>query len=99
MNTSFSLVLNMKTVNGFESFGNFCIGKERTFAYGLFSMLKGSRSVSAQDVLHMDLVEKVAELPVNIMMINCTLDDLVINCRIISKELFRIRNLEPGSPQ
>jgi len=95
MNTTFSIVLNMKTANGFESFASFCIGNEREFADSLFSTLKGKRSVTEQDILHMDLVEKIHELPVNIKVINCTLEDLATNCRTISKELFRIRNLEP----
>ena len=94
MNTTFYIILNMKTVNGFESYGRFSIGNDRNFAYRLFSMLKGVEASSEQDVLHMDLVETKDNLPVNIRVINCTLEELTANCRLISKELFRTLNLE-----
>jgi hypothetical protein len=42
----------------------------------------------------MDLIETVEGLPVNIKVINCRLDELTANCRIISKQVFKLLNLE-----
>jgi hypothetical protein len=94
MKTTFYIVLNMKTAGGFESYGRFFIGNDRDFAYSLFSSLKGTEAVRETDVLHMDLVETIDDLPVNVKVINCTLDELSVNCRIISKEVFRLLNLD-----
>jgi hypothetical protein len=94
MKTTFYIVLNMKTARGFESFGRFFIGNDRDFAGSLFSSLKGSDQVKEEDILHLDLMETKEGLPVNMKVINCTLDELSVNCRIITKEVFRLMNLE-----
>ena len=84
----------MKTAHGFESFGRFWIGNDRQFANTLFSMLKGSPSLQENDILHMDLMETRNGLPVGLRVINCTLEELTANCRTITKEAFRLLNLE-----
>jgi hypothetical protein len=94
MKAKFYIVLNMKRGKTFEAFGKFFIGNDRDFAYQLFSQLDGNESVRESDVLHMDLMETVDGLPVNIKMINCRLEQLAANCRIITKEIFKARNLD-----
>lgn len=96
MDTTFYIVLNIKTAGGFESYGRFFIGNDRDAANTLFSMLKGTDTISEKDVLHMDLMETRNGLPVNIRVINCSLEELTANCRTISKEVFRLVNLEAG---
>jgi len=95
MDTTFYIVLNMKTINGFESFGRFFIGNNRDCAYQLFSTLKGNEDVGDDDVLHMDLMETKDELPNNVKVINCSLEELAVNCRVICIEVFRLINLDP----
>ena len=46
-------------------------------------------------MLTIDLVETIHDLPVNLHILACTLDELVFNCKIIAKEAFKIFNLKP----
>jgi len=39
-------------------------------------------------------VETVNELPVKIKTICCTLNELGANCKLIAREIFRLKNLE-----
>ena len=94
METIFYFVLNMKTVNGFESYGRFFIGNNKEFAHSVFHKLKGNPEIRESDILHIDLIETRRSLPVNIKMINCTLEELAENCKIITKEVFKFFNLE-----
>jgi hypothetical protein len=94
MKSAFYVVLNIKKGETFEAFGKFFIGHDRDFAYQLFSRLEGNESVRESDILHMDLVETVDGLPVNMKVINCKLEQLAMNCRILTKEIFKARNLE-----
>jgi hypothetical protein len=34
------------------------------------------------------------DLPVNLKLITCTLEELAENCKLITKEIFKINNLE-----
>ena len=81
MKTTFYIVLNMKKGKTFETFGKFFIGNDRDFAYQLFSQLDGNESVRESDVLHMDLMETVNGLPVNMKVINCRLEQLAAKLR------------------
>jgi hypothetical protein len=84
----------MKKGNSFEAFGKFYIGNDRGFASDLFSKLEGSESIMESDILHLDLLETLDGLPVNIKVINCRLEQLASNTRIIAKEIFKAANLE-----
>ena len=90
MNTAFEIILSIKTAGGFENFGKFFVGRSEEAATHLFNKLKGSAEVSEENILHIGLTETRNELPVNIQMISCTLEDLVENCRIITREVFRL---------
>jgi hypothetical protein len=94
MPTVFYIVLNLRTSTGFESFGKFCLGNDRNTAQSIFLKLKGDRKVNDKSILHLDLIETRHELPVNIQMISCSLEELAENCRTITKEMFRHMNLE-----
>lgn len=94
METTFYIVLNIKTANGFETYGKFFIGNEKRVARSIFDKLKGSREVSEDDIIHVDFMETVDGLPVNIKMLNCSLAQLTENCKIITKEVFKFFNLE-----
>jgi hypothetical protein len=93
MQTTFYILLNIKTPNGFECFGRFNIGNNRKAAYAIFQKLKGSYTIDEKSILCMELMETVENLPLNIKMISCSLDELTENCRLITKETFNIINL------
>jgi hypothetical protein len=88
METTFYIILNIITPNGLQSYGRFYIGNDRDMAYQLFSQLKGSSDVNEKNILYLELMETVENLPVNIRMISCSLHELADNCRIITREVF-----------
>ena len=92
MKTQFYILLSLKTPQGFVNYGQFFFGNERDVAYSLFESLKGSQKFSAP--LHIDLMETVNELPVKIKTICCSLEELGVNCQLIAREIFRLKNLE-----
>lgn len=97
MKTRFYITCHINTPAGPEVFGRFEIGNDREKAYELFSMLKGDKEMNGQNILCLELMETVNELPVNINMLGCTLNELAENCRIITKEVFNRHNLNLSS--
>lgn len=94
MKNSFCIVLYIRSLNGLETFGRFSIGTDREVAYTLFNTLKGRRDVDESQVLSMGLIEMRDELPLNVKIIGCTLNELTENCRIITREVFKLFNLK-----
>jgi len=92
METQFYILLSVKTPQGFVNYGQYFFGNGREAAYELFDSLKGSGAIDAP--LHIDLMETVGDLPVNIKTICCTLEELGCNSKLIAKEIFRLKNLE-----
>jgi hypothetical protein len=45
-------------------------------------------------LLHIDLMETNKEFPVKISTVCCTLDELSYNVKLISREIFRLKNLK-----
>lgn len=93
MQTHFCIKLNIKTSNGFETFGKFLLCENRKTAASIFSKLKGTSKVDERNVLYIELCEMKDELPLNVQMLTCTLDELAENCRIITREIFKLHNL------
>jgi len=93
METQFYIELRLKTGTTWESFAKFYIGNDRKKANAIFKKLQGMEA-NEKNVLQIDFTEKVGGLPVNIKMLTCTLDQLAENCKYITKELFKLKNLE-----
>jgi hypothetical protein len=89
----FYIALNIKTADGFESYGKFFLGNNRGAAENIFAKLNGSKKVNSKSILTLELVETNRNLPVNIQVISCTLDELTKNTKIITKEMFKLLNL------
>jgi len=92
--TTFNIVLNIRTCNGYECFGKFFVGNNKEFATAIFDQLKGTKNVNEKTILQLDLVEKINGLPANILMISCSLEELAENCKLITKEAFKLLNME-----
>jgi len=92
--SEFYVVLNIKSGKDFQTFGKFFLGSHRKFADSVFRKLKGNKKVSSASVLYIELMETKNELPVNIQVMSCTLDELSENCKLITKETFKQCNLE-----
>jgi hypothetical protein len=91
MNTTFYILLSLKTTEGLENYGRFFIGNDRQAAYDLFGKLKGNDEVSESNMLYLELMETVNNLPVNMKLKSCSLRELGENCAIITKEVFKSR--------
>ena len=94
MKTQFYILLSLRTQRGFEDYGQYFFGNEREAAYGLFAQLQGNPDIKDTCQLHIDLMETVNELPVKIKTICCTLAEVGDNCKLIAREVFRLKNLE-----
>src|SRR5215813_4274716 len=90
---NFCIVLNMKTSSGFQTFGKFILGSDVNFADNIFGKMKGSKKITAETVINMELTETKDELPQNILMLSCTLDELAENCKMITRETFKYFNM------
>jgi hypothetical protein len=94
METQFYIILSLKTNKGFVDYGQYFFGDDREAAYQLFDQLKGDQTITGSALLHLDLMETVGQLPVKIKTLSCTLDELGNNCKLIAREMFRLKNLE-----
>ena len=92
--TKFHIELNIKTPDDFTCYGKFMLGTSRKFAINLFQKMKGSKKVDEQAILQLEFVETRNNLPVNIQVISCSLEQLAENCKTITKEIFKFANLE-----
>jgi hypothetical protein len=91
--TIFYIVLNTKTSDGVEVISKFFVGNDRRAANKIFKALKGT-DINDKTILSLELMETVNGLPVNIKMISCTLEEIAENCRIITKEVFKLLNMK-----
>ena len=94
METTFYILLSIKTASGPESFAQFFIGNKRSAAQAIFRKLKGTPEIDERNVLYLDFMETKDGLPINLELISCTLEQLAENCKLITKEIFKLNNLE-----
>lgn len=97
METQFYILFSLKTAHEPESFARFYIGNNKKNAYRIFNQLKGTTDVNEKNILWVEFMETRQGLPLNLKMINCNLDQLAENCKIITKELFKLSILENES--
>lgn len=91
MDTTFYILFSIKTAEGLENYGRFYIGNDRNEAYELFAKLKGDDDVHESNMLFLELMESVNNLPVNMKIKSCSLRELGENCELITKEVFKSR--------
>jgi hypothetical protein len=94
MAIEYRISLHARTASGFETIGEFFIGNDRQAANQLFKTLQGSTEVFETGVLLMELREINRDLPFDIQIIHCTLDQVAYNCRLITINQFKILNLK-----
>lgn len=90
----FYLLVTIKTINGHETFAKFFVGNNRERAHEIFNMLQASSEVSETALLHLEFMETKNNLPFNLDIKSCTLNQLAENCKIIIKEVFKLVILE-----
>jgi hypothetical protein len=93
MDTLFCLVITLKTPGGTENIAHFHLGADRKKAIAIFQKLKGTTDINENNVLSIEFRETKEDLPVNLKMISCTLEQIAENCRLVTKELFKNYNV------
>ena len=94
MDSRYYILLSIKTLTGFDTYGEYYLGNDHHIADDLFSQLKGNRTITTNALLHLDLMETTNGLPLKIKTISCTLDELAYNTKLIAREVFKLKNLE-----
>lgn len=94
MAADYHILLNVKTCAGYENFGKFYIGNNRDAALTLYQSLHGNENDSVDCPLQVELREYVTGLPMEVKLLNCTLEELGRNCKLITREVFRQINLK-----
>ncbi|WP_428327843.1 hypothetical protein [Mucilaginibacter sp.] len=89
METNYQISLHIKTPAGFETYGNFDLGKDREQAMAIVEQFKGTDDLSEQSILYMDFTEVQNGIPLPVRILHCTLDDIAHNVRIITRDLFK----------
>lgn len=95
MKSDFDILISFRTPEGFKVCGQYFLGKDRTFAEGVFSGLTGRKDQDGHTVLQLDLMETVNDIPVKVKTISCKLSELCGNCQHITRELFRMHAIAP----
>jgi len=94
MESAFNITLYLKTPSGFEIYGIFNLGNNRQKARDIFDQLKGSDSISEKSMLYMDFAETRDGVSLPVAILHCTIEDIAVNTRIITREVFKNLNLE-----
>jgi len=97
MDTQYYIQLTLKTANGTEGFAKFLLGDDRKKDYAIVRRLRGITEVNEKQVMYLDFMEVKSGLPLSVDMITCTLEQLGANCKIITKELFKMNALSFSS--
>ena len=96
METTFSITVTLNLKKKKLPYGKFSLGRDRTSSMEIFAMLKGKSGDGHACSIQMELSQEIAGLPVPISMIHCNLEELKENVAVISREIFRIAQLEEG---
>ena len=94
MESVFEISLNMKTLNGWETYGRFKLGIDEEFARSLYASLQGNQDIFPDSVITIDLVKRENDLLFPLAIRHCNYDQLAENVKIITKELFKRLILE-----
>jgi hypothetical protein len=97
--TKYQFVINMRTQEGYVESGRFFVGNNIANTIAIFEQLQGSKNNNHQiPLLRLDLIKSGNGngLDTILEVLDCTLDELSENVKTITKETFRLLNLETG---
>jgi len=97
MENTFAITITLKLKEKNLSYGKFVLGNDKIEATDIFCMLQGKTELTNACSIQMELIENVTNLPVPLGTIFCNLEELKENVALISKEVFRIAQLEEGT--
>ena len=88
MSHEYRIVVHLKTLRGFETFGEFFLGTNKQEANRFFRTLKGTAVQEQEGILMMELRTIYRGLPIDVEMRSCSLEELGENCKSIAKYVF-----------
>lgn len=91
--TSYEIIISLKAISGWTSFGYFQLGDRKEQAVSTFESLSG-QAHSHDVALRMELFENVPEGNVMLLQKTCNLNELAENVRVITRDAFKYVNLE-----
>jgi hypothetical protein len=95
MNTQYTTVISIRSLQGMQEIGTFFLGTEADFANSVFDSLKGDLTSKNDVLIRVDLEKKEEGiLPVRMKSISCTLNQYAENCKIITRDIFKYFTLE-----
>ena len=89
METIYYIDLHIQTPKGFETYGTFYLGNNREKANAIFNELHGTDEIGENSILHIDFTEIQDGIPLPIKILHCTIEDIAINSKIITREVFK----------
>lgn len=96
MQRFFYIDISIQTSEGPRRFARFELGSDGEASRDLFKKLRGSAEINQKEMLYIELMETVNELPINLDIITCNLQELGVNSMLITQEIFRVSNLKLG---
>jgi len=95
MDTIYTIVISIRTLQGMQEIGTFFLGAQVDFALGVFGNLKGALISEEDALIRIDLeMKEEGILPVRLKSISCTLNQYAENCKIITRDIFKHFTLE-----
>lgn len=95
--TKYQFLINMRTHNGYVESGRLFVGNNLANTIAIMEQLKGSKNKKAtMPLLRLDLMKSGNGMDTIMESLDCTLDELSENIKTITKETFRLLNLESG---
>jgi len=90
----YRIVVNMRVAEGYMETGIFFIGNDKDAALKIFYELEGNREVSSSSILRLDLIEQTEGVDTIWDSLECSIGEMADNIRTITKETFRLLNLD-----
>ncbi|MBO9571291.1 MAG: hypothetical protein J7497_03660 [Chitinophagaceae bacterium] len=88
-NQAYQLNIRLRTPSGEQLAATFFLGHSQDDADRLFNQLHGQRDLEPDAFIYFELVEIDNQLPVNLKMVSCDLEEAGVNMKLILKELFK----------
>ncbi|MGM9476152.1 hypothetical protein ACS5PU_06970 [Pedobacter sp. GSP4] len=96
MENKHAITLSLLVPTGLHTYGSFLLGTNRREAKNIFGMLKGKPGPMQGCCIQMELCEEIGGISFSIAVFHCCSENLKENVALISREIFRISQLEDG---
>lgn len=89
----FQFVISIRTPRGYVETGRFFIGDRIREAITILEQLEGKNNGEHDPILKLDLIKYSGDSDTILETLDCTLEQLSENIKIITKEIFKLVNI------